>query len=136
VIAWERSWQGGDQGGRYGTITLGVCLGTGVTGEGIVEDVDYTVDAETTAVPVNAFALELPAYAVMGVDVANDADAQVALALAELADGKDPTNALAAAIPKINIQLRPLTSVATIERKIEVTAELLDSPMGYDAGAD
>lgn len=136
VIGWDRAWVGGETPYRSGTVTIGACLGTGATGVGDVEDIEYSVSAEAVAVPVNAYALGSAAYAVTGVDVANDADAQVALATAEIAAGRDPTNALASAIPTVSVELRSLASIDTIERRISVTALLLDSPMGYDAGAD
>jgi hypothetical protein len=136
IVGWERTWSGGQGGGRFSTITLGACLGTGATGDGDVEDVDYEVDAEDVAVPVDATALGIPGYALPDVQIFNDADDQIALIENEVGAGRDPTNTLANNPGKIILNMRSLSSVPTIEREIHVTGTLLDSHMGYDAGAD
>jgi hypothetical protein len=60
IVGWTRIWAGT---GRYGTVDLGVAMGTGVTGDGDVLDVDYTVDADPVAEPVIASSLGNKFYA-------------------------------------------------------------------------
>lgn len=97
VIGWDRIWTGA---GRTGTITLGACLGTGATGVGDVADADIVVDPDTTAVPVNAYALSVPSYSVVDVAVSYDADAQLALAADEIAQDAIPRTSWPERSPK------------------------------------
>lgn len=131
VVKWTRIWAGT---GRYVTVELGVPLGTGGTGEGDVEDVDYVVNAPAVVEPVIASGLSSRLYSVMGVDVANNVGAQSAIAAQAITDGIDPTNVIANNPTAITVRLRDLTTVRLIERTIDVKASLLDSPKGFDTG--
>ncbi|WP_417582931.1 hypothetical protein [Pelagibacterium sp.] len=133
VIRWERSWDG--SGGRRGTVTVGACLGTGATGAGQIEDVQYATSSDAIAVPVNAFSLGNPAYAVTDVDKAMEAEDQADLANTELAAGRDPSSALTANKTAVTVSMRPLASIGLITRGLRIDASLQESPMGYDAGA-
>jgi hypothetical protein len=131
VIGWTRIWAGS---GRYATVDLGVPLGTGATGVRDVGDVDYTVTAQAVAEPVVASALGNRMYAVTGVDIANDAEAQAVLAGQAVNDGLDPAGVIANNPTTVAVTLRDLTTVRVIDRKIAVEATVLDSPKGFDTG--
>lgn len=135
VVSWAREWIGGDRPYRSGTITIGACLGTGAAGVGDIEDIDYAIDADPVVEPIDADSLGNPNYAVLDVNVTNDLAQQTAVIESELAAGRDPSTAINQAQTEISVVMRPLATVSSIDRSIRVSATLLDSPMGYDAGA-
>ncbi|MCJ2015575.1 hypothetical protein [Methylobacterium sp. J-076] len=95
-------------------------------------NIEAVVTPDDLVLPVDAYRLSDPWYAVGEVFVDNQADRQMALALSRAASGGDPRAVTRDYPTTLRVNMRFMVSHAVIERIYRVHAALLTSPRGID----
>ncbi|WP_262265481.1 hypothetical protein [Microvirga yunnanensis] len=130
VVEITRTWSGKD--GYWANIVVACTVGDG-SGEELLLEADTTVNTQVgnPVVPVNAYALSLPTYAVAAVTKSNEAADQ--LAKVEQASVEEHGLSLVASPTAVTVALRPLQMDPILNLDCSATAVVKRSLRQFDA---
>ena len=103
---------------KLGTYTLG--------------DIVWTYGAQPLILPVDAFQLGSPNYAVFDVTRENESDEQVAAANFAGLSGRNPCGVVDGMPTRVDVTMRNIATAGVLERRYDVAAEIHTSPRGID----